>query len=57
MSLREYHGCWREYNVQKGKGEAISSHFRVQALGENINLSSGGRGRKLWGRKSRCIKY
>ena len=33
---RKYHGCGEEYNVEKGKGEAISSSLNIEAVGKNI---------------------
>ena len=38
---REYHGCGEEYNVKKGKGEAISSSLVLMAVGKNIKCERG----------------
>ena len=54
---KKYHGCGEEYNVKKGKGEAISSsHVIVRLLGrisrgeEDGKLGEENQDFRMWGR-------
>ena len=46
---REYHGFWEEYNVEKGKGEAISSSIILRPVGR---ISFGEKGFLTFGKEN-----
>ena len=38
---RESHGCGEEYNLKKGKREAIYLHYNILAVGLNVKRGRG----------------
>ena len=51
---KKYHGCWEEYNVnlrKRERGRNFTFPVILRLLGRK---SSGGGGRKFWGRISSC---
>ena len=52
MKGNEYQGCGEEYNVKKGKGEAITSPYKSRLL-RRISSGKNGRGTEDLGKKSR----